>query len=435
MDRIALKDITVPDRFRKDYGDIDLLSDSIKEYGIIQPIVLARINGNVELVVGGRRLSALTRLGFKELEHAKEFIWREELSQLDGMEARYRLRSIELEENLRRKEMNWSEQVTAKAELLRLMQSIHGVASTGGRTREEIRTGVSQGFGVRKLAAMLGESPAITSKDLQIATAISVLPRLAQAPTKESAFRQASILITVHQMQQVAKAAPQSEKNWTLYEGNFTDNIANLADETVDLVYTDLPFGVDLDKMSKHASGVVDYSDTRTDILKDLTSFSKNAFRVLRPNRYCVVFFGFNFYNELITELLGAGFTVNHVPFVWYKHTNSIENPNTRYGNAYDPALVAMKGSPIFIRPGHQNVIDLAPVTAGTKLQIAQQPVELVERFILDMVAPFSTICDFCAGSGTTGVAALKQKCKVILFERDKLACEVIKARLGALKI
>jgi site-specific DNA-methyltransferase (adenine-specific) len=234
-------------------------------------------------------------------------------------------------------------------------------------------------------------------------------------------------------MRQAAKAAPPGEKLWTLHEGDFRDNISKIPDESVDLVYSDLPFGVALDQMSKHSGGVVSYGDSREGILNSLQAIASESYRVLRADRFTVLFFGFNYYHELVSVLRACGFSVNPVPVCWYKHTRSTENPNTRYANAYDPAIVAMKGSPVFIRPGQANVVDMPAVTPSERIQIAQQPVALVEKFIRDMVAPGAMVVDLMAGSGTTGVAALQCKCRVILFERELAACAVIKARLGAL--
>jgi DNA modification methylase len=89
------------------------------------------------------------------------------------------------------------------------------------------------------------------------------------------------------------------------------------------------------------------------------------------------------------------------------------------------------------MRPSQRDVIAVQNViTRGTneqKFYQAQKPVELIEKLILDMSPPGSTVVDFCAGSGTTGVAALKSGRRAVLFERDVAACSIIKARLGAL--
>ena len=429
---LSITTIENSQRIRKEYGDIAALAASIKDVGLIQPIVLAHDINNFQpkLLAGGRRLAALKALGYTTLKHRNadgtgEFIWNNEQDEL-------RRRSIEIEENLKRKELTWQEQVEGKAKLLALMESIYGRANTGRPAAGSI-----PGFGVNKLAAMLGETPAQTSKDLRVAEMVRLVPSLATSPTKESAFRTLSITASIAQMQRgapkIVPGATMKPKLWTLYEGDFNASVAGIKDGTVDLLYTDLPFGVDLSKMSSHSMGVVGYSDTRQEIVSSLTTISIQSFRILHNDRYAVFFFGFNYYTELCEALRGAGFGISPVPVVWYKHTRSTENPNTRYANAYDPAIVAWKGSPVFMRPGQTNVIDILAVTQGTKLQIAQQPVELVERFILDMTAPGALVVDFCAGSGTTGVASVKNNRRVVLFEREPAACTIIKARLGAM--
>jgi ParB-like nuclease domain len=253
-DTLSISHIVVDNRLRKEMGNIDELSNSIKEYGLIQPII---IDSDFNyLIAGGRRLEAVKRLGWTELLHGRDFVWREEL---DKENKQLRLQAVELEENLKRKELTWTEQVEGKKRLLVLMQGIYGQPKLGAPTRSERADPNSRGFGVNRLAAMLGENKSITSQDLELADALERIPTLKKADTKESARRQMSILGTVVQMKQTAQARAslnpgeaQTKLPWVLYDGDFTDNINKVADESVDLVYCDLPFGVNLDKASKH---------------------------------------------------------------------------------------------------------------------------------------------------------------------------------------
>ncbi len=109
MENVDIDKVVVENRMRRDLGDIEQLSKSISENGLIQPIVLtagsdSEYHLNV-LVAGHRRLEALKKLGVKELEHGVHFIWRSELSTDE-----YRRNAVELEENIRRKQMTWSEE-------------------------------------------------------------------------------------------------------------------------------------------------------------------------------------------------------------------------------------------------------------------------------------------------------------------------------------
>jgi site-specific DNA-methyltransferase (adenine-specific) len=89
------------------------------------------------------------------------------------------------------------------------------------------------------------------------------------------------------------------------------------------------------------------------------------------------------------------------------------------------------------MRPAQRDVIEVTNVitrgTQETKFYHAQKPVELMEKLILDLCVPNGTVVDFCAGSGSTGVAALRQSRLVTLFERDAAACQIIKSRLGGM--
>ena len=61
---IPLKDIIINRRYRKEFGDIDVLADNISSVGLLQPVV---INENNELIDGQRRILAYQKLGRNEI--------------------------------------------------------------------------------------------------------------------------------------------------------------------------------------------------------------------------------------------------------------------------------------------------------------------------------------------------------------------------------
>ncbi|MFH1427259.1 MAG: ParB/RepB/Spo0J family partition protein, partial [Patescibacteria group bacterium] len=68
--RIRPDDIKVnPQQPRQNFNNINMdeLVDSIKEYGIIQPLIVTRKNGEYELIAGERRLRAAKELSLKEV--------------------------------------------------------------------------------------------------------------------------------------------------------------------------------------------------------------------------------------------------------------------------------------------------------------------------------------------------------------------------------
>lgn len=62
--KLPIASIRTGERYRKDMGDVDGLAASIRERGLLHPVV---VNGDNLLIAGGRRLEAVKRLGWSEV--------------------------------------------------------------------------------------------------------------------------------------------------------------------------------------------------------------------------------------------------------------------------------------------------------------------------------------------------------------------------------
>lgn len=87
---VSIKDIKVKRRVRKDLGSLEDLKNSLRRYGLLNPITL---NSKYELVAGERRLEAAKAIGWTSI-NANILDNLSELSQLE----------MEIEENNQRKE-------------------------------------------------------------------------------------------------------------------------------------------------------------------------------------------------------------------------------------------------------------------------------------------------------------------------------------------
>lgn len=99
IEHVNVEWITVGERRRKDYGDLDTLAESIKRLGLLHPIV---VDDDGQLIAGGRRLEACRLLGMHDIPVRR---W----GKL-GADERTR---IEIEENLRRKDLDGLEKSRA----------------------------------------------------------------------------------------------------------------------------------------------------------------------------------------------------------------------------------------------------------------------------------------------------------------------------------
>lgn len=103
---VSIKDIKVRHRVRKDLGNLEPLKDSLRRYGLLNPITL---NSKYELVAGERRLEAAKAIGWTSI--SANII--DNLTPLSQLE-------MEIEENNQRKEFTDQELLEGYKRLARL---------------------------------------------------------------------------------------------------------------------------------------------------------------------------------------------------------------------------------------------------------------------------------------------------------------------------
>ena len=104
---VKIEDIKVKRRIRKDLGDLEPLKDSLRIYGLMNPITL---NSKYELVAGERRLQAAKELGWERINAIV----------LDSSVDKIHQLEMELEENNQRKEFTDEELLVGYKRLERL---------------------------------------------------------------------------------------------------------------------------------------------------------------------------------------------------------------------------------------------------------------------------------------------------------------------------
>ena len=104
---ISIDDIKVKRRIRKDLGDLEALKDSLRRYGLMNPITL---NSKYELIAGQRRLEAAKQLGWTTIQ----------VNILEGVQVKISQLEMELEENTQRYDFSDEELLAGYAELEKL---------------------------------------------------------------------------------------------------------------------------------------------------------------------------------------------------------------------------------------------------------------------------------------------------------------------------
>ena len=104
---ISIDDIKVRKRVRKDLGNLEALKDSLRRYGLMNPITL---NSKYELVAGQRRLEAAKQLGWTTIA----------VNIIDSANDRISQLEMELEENTQRYDFSDEELLAGYAALEKL---------------------------------------------------------------------------------------------------------------------------------------------------------------------------------------------------------------------------------------------------------------------------------------------------------------------------
>lgn len=142
--RVRLSDIPDADDCREDVGDIEGLAESIRQHGLLQPIILlgdngARRNERYRFVAGRRRLAAVRRLGWKWIP-----AWVFPMARADIQEA------MAIVENLERRDLTPVEEALAVARLLEQL----------GVGPDDLALGRAAPPALARAAELLGRTPA-----------------------------------------------------------------------------------------------------------------------------------------------------------------------------------------------------------------------------------------------------------------------------------
>ena len=170
---------------KREHGDIQALMDSIREHGLLQPLVVDQAN---RLIAGRRRFEALERLGQTEAEV--------HIIRTDDDADRL---AKAIAENVCRKQLSWQEEVQAIEELDQLMRAKKGSQPSGKRRdlsahpspqSPSSSPGDEDAWSQEQTAKRLGESRPKVVEDLQLARALKERPELGRHKEKTKARRE-----------------------------------------------------------------------------------------------------------------------------------------------------------------------------------------------------------------------------------------------------
>lgn len=409
--KVPVDKIKVGHRCREDFGDIEGLAISIQKYGLIHPIV---IDEDFNLLAGERRLRAHNYLGLKEIE----VTYKKDLNEAEKKE-------IELEENLKRKDLEWPELVKANKTLFDIRVKLYGPRVKGHE---------SDGYGRQDHALALGKSQGSVTMDLQLAVALEKFPELSKEKSKTVAFNKYQRMKDDLMMKEYMKRG-KANVDPRVIHGDSCTELKKMEDESIDFVVTDPPFGVDLDEKAKQSKSVQDagYEDSEHKVFENLRLTIKELYRVMKEDSHMIIAFASSHYVEMFQMLSEVGFTVDPTPLIWNKISGSSPSNGKYFPYAYEPAFWCMKGRRELYSTAC-NMFTYKRVPHKFKKHPLERPQALMCAWVQAVSLPGEVGLDCYAGGGSFLEACISLNRKPICIEKSEKHYMAIMDRIEEIK-
>jgi len=391
LDTIATSSINIGERRREDYGDMEELARSIKEKELINPIAIYSENGEPPflLAAGGRRFFACVSLGMEEIPCR---IYDHPLSELE-------LREIELEENIRRKDLDFMEEVRLSRDIRDIREALQG---------KKLSTSPdAPGSSLRDVAASLGRSHASMSADIKLADTMDTFPEAGwdKCKNKAEAMKIVNRIEEGIVRTEISRRARDIEGDSTVRKmmdsyivGDFFEQVKKIPEGTFDVVEIDPPYGIDLPGKKLHSGGgssggdkfKINYGSSYNEIdkrhyTKFLKRTMKELYRVMNNHSWLICWFGPDPWFESIYQIITrAGFKTRRLTGKWTKPGGQTNHPDIYLANCVEEFYYAYKGDAVINlnKRGRSNVFDFTPLHPSKKIHPTERPRELTTELL-----------------------------------------------------
>lgn len=375
------------DRQRRDLRDIDILADSVRRLGLIHPIVVKR---DLTLVAGERRYTACVSLGWTSIP----------VQYTDELEPA-KLRAIELEENIKRQDISWQDQVNAVVEYHRLRRS-EVPEWKQSETAEAI--GLTQGY-VNKLLQVAEEFERGNTMILdapKLATAIGIAGRARER-------RHDTAISELHSSFKGVDVTPSRPEDILVVDFNewVRETTTGLR---FNLLHCDFPYGIDADQFNQGgAAAHGGYTDSRETWQTLMTSLEIATKFLCAPSCHLMFWFAMRKGDERLYEptahaLACMGWDINPMPLIWMKSdgVGIIPDPERGPRQIYETCLLGSRGDRKIVRA----VSNAYAAPTVRERHMSEKPEPMLRHFFGMLVDENTVLLDPTCGSGSALRAA-----------------------------
>lgn len=234
--------------------------------------------------------------------------------------------------------------------------------------------------------------------------------------------------------------------NNRLFFGDALDLLKSIKDNSIDLIYTDIPYGInfksnrqgiDRKKSVKRQGDVINKEQYFTQINEDSKipdiEWLKESYRVLKDRCAIYVCVHWSTFGELKNQIINSGFIVKNM-IVLNKSNHGMGDLKGQYAPKHELILFATKGRHILAFPeGRKNDIWDVPVkfSGAKRLHPNEKPMRWIEPAIINSSKNRDIVLDPFMGSGSTGECAIRLGRRFIGSENDKVYFQLAETRIN----
>lgn len=372
-------------RQRRSLTGIEELMESIARIGLINPIT---ITSDGTLIAGERRLTACTRLG-----------WDNITVQLAEDLDDYTLQSIELEENVKRVNLTWQEEVDALARFHKLKQDYEGEAWTQQDTADAL--GYSQQDVSKKLTVAEQMHDDIVAGADRLSAAFNIVQRNTERK-KSNAFEQLKA-VPLFPSDDVEVVEEPTAPTIPLLNTSFHDWQETYDGPKFNLIHCDFPYGINVADAPRMSSTIRDHYDDSPDVYWTLLARLALAMdNVVADSAHLIFWHSMRFHTDTKMELERMGWTVLPFPLIWHKSDNAGIAPDPQRGprQTYEAAFFAYRGDRKLTDAGTQANSFSHPGKRTDSIHVSEKPYAMLKHFLRMVCDEYSFVLDPTAGSG-----------------------------------
>lgn len=440
---IPIEQVALGKRARKELGDVsdlrdDILANSQLQAGVVRDATISDLEDGIDpsvtpyvVVAGGRRYAAVCLAGLDTYK-----------AELYGELSPLRQAIIELHENLKRKNLEWDEEVFLKERIHKLYAE---QAALEGQTWTQKDT-----------AKIIGETHANVSRDLSLAQELRANPDLRTAGSKAGAARLASYDKKITERLARVNASGLMHVKERLHTADMKDYVRTLPTHSVDLNFSDFPFGISYNFDPHDKSKYKDEQERLWDLLTDVVP---QVIRTTKPTGWAALMMGstnYEFLKDLMENCCATHFeyrdkdalgpfcacqyihdrfgipesdvnmigecrylTCEDPEWLWYRPNSRNPSmwPELHAQNQYEKLCVVNMGQAVMVRKNEGNVL-VHDAVYEDRLHEMQRPHSLCLDIVSRLSLGGELVCDLCFGSGSALAAAAE-------LQREFIGCDL----------